>query len=461
VPEPNFAHDAWTAEATDAVSWTQALGARPATEQLTLRLDDRRSQESTEALAPLPDALTQAAIDLAYHRQRWEHEHEALLAELLHLRTHTQEQVDRIFNLEQALDQSLELLNGLRQQLVDQDFLEQQLASTEEISNVQQQAITRLKQQLSQQQAVLEAQLLESQLRDQALQDLLTTLETLIQTQQGELEGLRQQLGHDRASTQSRQSHLEQQIVELRAALEMQQSGSAPSLALSLETWLDESFRSVQALLEQSGAHQPACQELHASLQQLRIALQEQRLEAPRLVAAQAPEVSLPASPPDQDEIGAHWAQDLAVAQGKIEELETQIAKQLTTEARFQHACQELEAERDRQQLRLTELERQTADMQEQILQQAQQSSEYETAVQHWKDRYLQGCNQIQQIKAFVEQQMLNPPPELVRLLEALPPGAGMPEVAIPTHRVTPLNQTAQIDLPDFLLRRRNKARRS
>lgn len=58
----------------------------------------------------------------------------------------------RIGQLERALEQSLEYLYQLRQQLRDQQLLETQLASAEEIANVQQQAITELKQQLAQQQ---------------------------------------------------------------------------------------------------------------------------------------------------------------------------------------------------------------------------------------------------------------------------------------------------------------------
>lgn len=440
-------------------------------EQLTLHLDLQKSADKHEAevgTQTRPVSLkSQAASELQRQRQLWQREQEALMAELTELRSLTQEQVNRIRNLEQALDQSLKSLNELRLQVVDQEFLETQLASTEEISNVQQQAITRLKLQLTQQQQDLEAQLAETQERDLTLQDLLTTLEELAQAQQSELERLRAQIAHDRVEVQVYQGRLEKRLGDLQTAFNTQQQRvtelesqalSARVLSASLEVWLEEAQAQVQELAQQLltdvasplQKHQTTLERLDIGLRQVRSALQDQHVLGGNLPESQS--IHALAHRPLE--------QELAIAQGKIEELEIQIAKQLTTEAMLQHACQELEAERDRQQLRLTDLERQTADMQEQILQQAQQASEYETAVQHWKDRYLKSAGQVQQLKALVEQVIPNPPHELAELLAALQSTITTEPSRSALLAVSPPNSNSQIDLPDFLLRRRNKARR-
>lgn len=58
--------------------------------------------------------------------------------------------VQRVCLLQQALDQALESLDELTAQVQDKYWVETQLASTEKYANVQQQAITHLKQQLAQ-----------------------------------------------------------------------------------------------------------------------------------------------------------------------------------------------------------------------------------------------------------------------------------------------------------------------
>ena len=63
-------------------------------------------------------------------------------------------QRERIEQLEQALEQSLASISELKLQLKDQHLLETQLAATEEIANIQQQAINELQRQLMQQQSL-------------------------------------------------------------------------------------------------------------------------------------------------------------------------------------------------------------------------------------------------------------------------------------------------------------------
>lgn len=462
--EPNATPTSWAAEGRSDWSTLGKVVASTQSEQLTLHLDLPSvgavppvcaSEAEIKSRALNPAELQRTSTERPSHSPDASTQ-EALVTELLQLRSLTQDQLERIHNLEQALDQSLISVRELQQQVVDQEFLEAQLASTEDISNVQQRAITRLKQQLAQQEQTLQAQLLEAQERDRTWQELLVTMEALTQAQQAELEHLRGKLMRDRGDVHAQQSRLERRVGDLQAALSAQQervvnlesqSISTRIFSVSLQAWLDESLTQIQDLAQQVQSHQPAFEQLESSLNKIRTALQAQRMEAPDTVVS-----------PIVLSTSSTLAQELAIAQGKIEELETQIAKQLTTEAMLQHVGQELEAERDRQQGRLSDLERQTADMQEQILQQAQQASEYETAVQHWKDRYVSSFSQMQRLKELVSQ-LPDLPVELSELLEALPAEAIEP--ATPAIAASSARQGPPVDLPEFLLRRRNKLRQS
>lgn len=411
-------------------------------------------------------ALTQqAAAALESQRQQWEQEQAALQAELRQARSLSHEQIERIRHLEQALDQSVGTLREMRLQVVDQHLLEAQLASTEEISNIQQQAIGRLKLQLTQQQQALSIQLLEMQTRDRSLQALLHTMEALNQMQQQALEQLQTQLVSDRTEVQAHQRQLEERLVHLQADVHTQQPRIKPQLpdvqALSerLTARLAEASTQVNELSLILNDRQLALRQLEAELQQAQLTLQEQQLLLSRLQQpsayhpAAAPTASTTTAPAEASAV----TPDLATAHAKIVALEAQAAKQTTAQAMLRHACQELEEERDRQQSRLVELERQTNDMQEQILRQAQQASEYETAIQHWKDRCFKSQSSVLTLKALMEQVLPEPPSELAAALDALlvaveetiePSSPGLP----PANDFT---RETKVDLPDFLLRRR------
>jgi len=120
--------------------------------------------------------------------------YQAVLDELAQAQALDHDRVARIYHLEQALDQALACIEGLKLQVHDQEFLEAQLATTEEFAYVQQQAIARLKLQLNQQRQLLEAQSSEGETRQQAVQSFLHTTETLAQGQQDALEQLRSRL---------------------------------------------------------------------------------------------------------------------------------------------------------------------------------------------------------------------------------------------------------------------------
>jgi chromosome segregation ATPase len=265
-----------------------------------------------------------------------------LTVELAQMRSLTRNQMERIWQLEQALDETSKISESLKRQLVGQGFLEQQLAATEEIANIQQQAIGQLKQKL----VVLEQKVGEAQERGQAYQGMLDAADSLAKTRQADLS------------------------LQLPGVGELQ----------------------VDTLKQQ------------------------------------------------------------------LADLDAQLAKRTAAQALLHQACQELEGDRERNLTRITELEQQTAEMQEQILSQAQQASEYETAVQHWKDRFQSAQDKVAQLKALLAQDDL--PPAVVEVLAAIQALVPLEQLGRQsTSNAYPLNQDLKMDLPDFLTRRRNRTR--
>jgi chromosome segregation ATPase len=394
VTEPNSIQSSWSVEDEMGLEW-----ADPA---------DQGAAKSFDVQLNLDLEATMTAFEAHYAPSRLPHIkqaptcHDALfdpnrygsfsttpqtpvLEEIPFLRSQVQKQVNRIQSLERALDQSLLVIEELRQQLVNQQFLEDQLAATEEIANIQQQAITQLKQQLAQQQCRTENSMLGSDSgRD------LPTIKAAVSTSGESPTSLAQNLADLTQQLENRQHIIEQLEIELdRAHLELQE-------------------------------------------QQVRITKLQSQAETEPLSHNSSLE------------------QELFAAQYKIQELELQISKQVTTQAILQHTCHELEQGRDRYQTRAQELELQTADMQEQILQQAQQSSEHETAIQHWKDRYLHGQEYLKRISELVQHLEVHPTTELNNLLAEIQILLTAPE---PEKPVLPLSRPNKMDIPDFLAR--------
>ncbi|PSB20646.1 hypothetical protein C7B65_07000 [Phormidesmis priestleyi ULC007] len=376
----------------------------------------------------------------------------SILAEIDQMQTKIRHQLERIQDLELALDQSISNLNELRLQIIDQRFLEEQLASTEEIANVQQQAINQLKRQFAEKQAAFEQQIHQAQTREQDYQRLLGAAETFAQNQQAELERLRSQLSHDRAD-QPQQTHLISQIDELQAAMQTQQQRvlelesqelTARSLAANLELHLQEAQKQIRRLYRELNDRHTAINELEA------------RLEGDFAID-QASDSSLNSFALTQTSNSTQSSLQ------KVEELEAQIVKQMATQALLQQACQELELDREQSQTRIAELERQAAEMQEQILSQAQQASEYETAVQHWKDRFYGTQDKVAQLKELLETDSADESPELAEIFAAIQAASTIavePSNQL-TSRTDSFNEDLKIDLPDFLTRRRTYRNRS
>lgn len=370
----------------------------------------------------------------------------SILAEIDQMQTKIRHQLERIQDLELALDQSISNLNELRLQIIDQRFLEEQLASTEEIANVQQQAINHLKRQFAEKQTAFEQQIHQAQTREQDYQKLLGAAETFAQNQQADLERLRSQLSHDRAD-QPQQTHLISQIDELQAAMQTQQQRvlelesqelTARSLAANLELNLQEAQKQIRRLYRELNDRHTAINELEA------------RLEGDFAIDPSLNFASTQTSDPTQ-------------SLQRVEELESQVVKQMATQALLQQACQELELDREQSQTRIAELERQAAEMQEQILSQAQQASEYETAVQHWKDRFYSTQDKVAQLKELLETDPASESPELAEVFAAIQAASTIAvEPFNPsTGRTDSFNEDLKIDLPDFLTRRRTYRNRS
>jgi hypothetical protein len=355
------------------------------------------SSEDTEAT----DAMsTSAAVPIA--RVRNTSNDESAAEDGILLQEQVQHQINRIRALEQALDQSLASLDELQLQIVDQHFLERQLASTEEYANVQEQAIYQLRLQFEQQKAELEAQI-------QQTQERLRAAESLADAQQLELDQLRSLTG--------------------------QPVDGSHELSNVPSTLVDPSG---------AGEHPPQPRESQKAKPRDWLAPKEWLRHTPK--------------------------ERVAELEGQVQELETQVTRQVTTQMMLQQACQELEHDREHSQHRIAELERQAAEMQEQILSQAQQASEYETAIQHWKNRFYGIQAKALALKKLLEENGLDLPTEMVDFLASLEEASmAEPRMAEPrmaesrlaepqsTPRRNPFNEDLKIDLPDFLARRRTR----
>jgi chromosome segregation ATPase len=348
-------------------------------------------------------------------------------------------QTERIRHLEQALDQCQVYINELKLQLADQQFLEAQLATTEEMSHIQQQAIAALKIQLANQQgiaSVAEVSQLEKVLPTEAVPDRMTD---------------------------AAQTDLEQQITDLQALLEIQQqqteeleseNASTRSLTVNLVNQLGEAQKKVAELQNKLSDRQATLTDLEAQLRRTKAALSTQQEITTALQKTQAPES-------EKNKVIQGLSKNLLSAHTKIEALETEFSHQLKLQAKLQHSRQELEAQSRSYRNRIAELEQQVAEMQEQILKQAQQASEYEAAVQHWKDRYLSAEYSVSQLKSVLEQLLKDRSSNLSELMASIDSGEPEKETdpavkSSSDSEFSELPKGLKLNLPGFLSLRRN-----
>lgn len=253
--------------------------------------------------------------------------------ELLQLQAQVQTQQRRIRDLELALDQSIASLSDLRSQIVDQRFLERQLASTEEIANVQQQAIHHLKLQFAQQKAELEAKVQQAQQRERDYQILLDAaeldaLKTQIQSDVGEPSALGQQIQVLQADLQLRR----QQIQDLE-----EQKQSAQIRITELETQVETLEGRIARQMTTQALMQQVCQELEADREQSQsrmTELESQAAEMQEQILSQAQQAS------EYETAVQHWKtrfqvlQDKAIALKQLlgdQDLPTEIVELLAT----------------------------------------------------------------------------------------------------------------------------------
>ncbi|HEY9817340.1 MAG TPA: hypothetical protein V6D20_16290 [Candidatus Obscuribacterales bacterium] len=381
---------------------------------------------------------------------------QTLVHEIAQVCSLNDEQLSRIYHLEQALDQALLYLDELRLKVRDQGILETQLATTEAYASIQRQAIAQLKMQLERQQQAIEMYRAGMGDRDQFFLQLLERINTLADDHSTVLEGLHDRLETDRDETRIHYQRLDTTIKDLQTALEARQR---QILDLEAEA-LTAHSRVVELEMEISACHQ--------RIRELYLRLEERSLQTetdppssqPAPGSDAAAEHWLSASDPaSADDNGQTPIQKLARAKLQRQSLEQHMEQQARQIAKLQQQCQELEGERDRQHACLTERDRQNAEMQEQILKQAKQASEYEAAVQHWKDRYTVSQRQMRQLRDALQQTLTDSTPnpdiipalaDLLDAMQTLPASDGDD-----TEDATLSSHFGTLAVPDFLIRRR------
>ena len=286
-------------------------------------------------------------------------ERQEILAELTQVQSLNHKQGERILQLEQALDQLMTSLTEMEVQVQEKQFLEEQLAATEETANIQQRAIATLKQQLT----------------------------------------------------------------ERAKRLEDSEAGDTDA--------------PISSGTESDRAAEPSTKDKSKSSKNRKNLLQ--------------------VLPGQKNAEAAKLEQDLAAARAKITQLEAQTSEQSMACALLQQSCQEFEVERDETVTRLETLEQQNAEMQEQILQQVKQASEYEAAVQYWRDRYTSSQRYASRLKTVLERVLPDRPANLADILTTLQLSPSdlstTPAESDTSAPIDPRN--LKVDLPGFLARHR------
>ncbi|GEM_PF-6441726 len=379
------------------------------------------------------------------------------LDQLAQIRTSECQRIRRIYQLEQALDQSMIYLEELKIKMQDYERLQSQLSVTEDFAYVQQHAIARLKTQIHEQKQVIGGQNADAHEYDDAVQMVLSYTEQLAEYQQAQLEHLRTRLLQDQTEEHQRRHRLEKQVEHLQTALTTQQEQvrkqessalAARTLSASLEVQLEASQQQVKHL------------SIRLAESQTQRAALEQKLNSFDTVIAEKDDVqdALQRAQRVISEQNHHIAtlkRDAAMAASQVEHLGQEQQQQLRTQSRWQHRCIVLEQECDRHVQHTTELVQQTSDMQEDILRYARQAGEYETAVQFWKDRYRASQRQITQFKELLERQVSYLPDaaaaEVQAALELTMPEQNSDS---PPPTVLPAPQFNVLEMPEFLLKR-------
>jgi chromosome segregation ATPase len=315
---------------------------------------------------------------------------------------------ERIRQLEQALYQCQLYIDELKQKLIDQEFLEGQLATTEAFSHIQKQAIETFKLQAAEQQA-LQDELEATQQQVQSLKGEQSKVLAFAQQKESEFSTLQLQMLQERAEI----DRLKDKKAQVTAQLDALQS------SLVQETQ--------QRILAQKTADRLRTEQRNrdGAMQSLesRLAQAEEMLTHREAVIVALKERNQPDSQKDQFIQGISTT--LLKAQRQITDLQSELSSQSILHAQIQHTAHELDQDTKVAQARSEQLEQQVNDLQEQVLRQAQQASEYETAVQHWKTRCSEAeewTSQVSQLwdELKAEAPIVNLSPDLTKTLTAL-----------------------------------------
>lgn len=284
-----------------------------------------------------------------------------------------QSESQRTRQLEQALYQCQLYIEELKRKLVDQAFLEEQLATTEAFSHVQKQAIETLKAQVVDQQTVAaEIDALKNQLAS-AQKDQKAT-EAIAEKSEAEVSMLKLKVLQGQSELQRIRDKNEQMAAQLEALQSsMVQETQQRIIAQKTADRLRNDLRNREAVLQESERRIKQTEEMLSHREKIIGALKDKH------------------QPESQKN---HFIQELSAtllqAQKQIAALEEENANHMILQAQLQHTIQEFEQEAHRSQVRSDAVDHQVAELQEQVLRQAQQASEYETAIQHWKNRSLE-----------------------------------------------------------------------
>ncbi len=380
-----------------------------------------------------------------------------LLDELARTQSLECQHIRRIYQLEKALDQALIYLEELKLKVRDHEDLQDQLSMTEDFAYVQQHAIAHLKSQLNQQRQILISQSSEARDYDEAVQGVLGETEQLVEYQQVELEHLKVRLAQDLAEEYKRHSQLKKKLELLQSSLKDQQSRAqrveadalaARTLSASLEIQLTASQQQVKNLSIRLAESQTRLVTSQHELKQAQHAADENRdlsnaLKKMENVVA------------EQTHTIARLKRDLAIAETTVARLDEERTRGLREQVEWQKRCRELEAECDRHQTVLADLDQHNAEIQEEIVQQTRQVGEYEAAIQFWKERYLSSQRQLSQLKQLLEREAPhlseNAAEDLIQAVKL----AMQPEEESPaTLAAVPSPQFNTVDMPEFLIRR-------
>lgn len=405
-----------------------------------------------------PDLVAPVETTLASVPMEWEQEREDLQRQLAQALEQERSHKDRIQHLEQALEQSQATVSDLRRQedeiasaaLRDRVGLEAQLHESEEVANLQQQALAQLKQQLNAQHDALLSQKSQAQVKDQTVQDLLAMMEILVRTQQKELESLRERLTQYRTAIHSGQKQVEKQLIERQ-----QERSAHQQRVVELESQILAARNKITLLEGQVEYQETIVEVLHRRLSD-RTAFQKQlEAQVKQSHAALEAHQDLHKALVQTQTTAREQTTTIAALIGKMETLETDLAQQIRKGAQLEKACEELTSERDRAVVRVTELESQLEDWeQEIIISHQQQAREYQAAIAYWKERYDSSQRHAQQLKQVLETLLPNAPDEIGQLLNGIvsPAAAETSNPPPPTLGASdPSSLTRPIDLPKFL----------